>query len=181
MSVSDESDTRPYRAVSFIPNALSLARLALALAFPWVPGSWQIGVVAAAAASDFLDGALSRMMRASSTTGRILDPVADKAFALSVLVTLLIEQKVEIWHVLMVAARDLAVVAGVAWVCIRMGITRMRDMPPTWLGKVTTALQFAFILSVIYWQSVNLAFFAPTALCSIVAGVDYLRRYQARS
>jgi CDP-diacylglycerol---glycerol-3-phosphate 3-phosphatidyltransferase len=168
-----------FRSLSLIlPNVLSFARLAMGLAFPWTPSGWRLGVVIAAAVSDLVDGAISRLMRASSTAGQIIDPMADKVFALSVLGTLLFEDRLQLWQALLVAARDLSVIAGTVWVCIRHGLNATKTMPPTWLGKVTTAMQFLFILAVLHLQSVAWFVLVPTALCSLAAGIDYIRRYQ---
>src|SRR5262245_8140563 len=153
-----------FRILGVLPNLLSLARLAAGLAFPWVPTDWQIGVVVAAAISDLLDGALSRLMHATSPAGRVLDPVADKIFAVNVLINLHIHHQIATWQIVLVAARDLAVVAGVLWVCLGKGMSCIRNMPPSWLGKITTALQLVFILTVLYWQTVIMPLFVLTAL-----------------
>jgi CDP-diacylglycerol--glycerol-3-phosphate 3-phosphatidyltransferase/cardiolipin synthase len=180
MSHIDEhvpSDARFLRLIRIIPNLLSLSRLIMAVAFPFIPDNWRIALVLAAAATDAIDGTLSRLIRATSMLGQVLDPIADKAFAMSVLGTLLYDGQLQLWHVALVTARDLAVIGGAIWLGTRHGIGSIRKMPPSWLGKGTTALQFMFILAVLYWQSVPWMALIPTALCSISAGIDYIRRY----
>src|SRR5260370_16542547 len=61
-------------------DLLTALRVPLAAAFPFVhQPRWQLGLVAAAGASDLLDGMLARRW-GDSRTGAVLDPVADKLF-----------------------------------------------------------------------------------------------------
>jgi hypothetical protein len=48
-------------------------------------------------------------------------------------------------------------------------------MPPTLLGKVTTGLQFAFILTLLAIDPWARFVFIPTAVVSGAAAVDYVR------
>jgi phosphatidylglycerophosphate synthase len=171
---------RPSSVVALIPNLLSLARVALGFVFPWIAPNWRVAVVVAAALSDLFDGLISRRLHATSTTGRILDPIADKLFVICVLLTLLLEGSVKTWQLALVASRDLAVVLGSVTVAVFEGWSAMKRMPPSWLGKITTAAQFAFLLTVLHFREVMLVVFVPTAAVSVLAGVDYLRRYRTQ-
>jgi phosphatidylglycerophosphate synthase len=163
-----------FRFLTAVPNSLSLARLALGVVFPWVPADWRLTVVAFAALSDLVDGALSRQLHASGTVGRILDPVADKVFVLGVVITLLVEGRLALWEVALVGLRDWTVLLGAAFLTARDGWGVVRAMPPTLLGKVTTGLQFAFILTVLAVHSWARFVFLPTAVVSGAAAVDYV-------
>ncbi len=167
-----------FRAVSLIPNLLSLARVVLGLSFPFVPASWRLSFVVAAAVTDLLDGTISRAFRATSVTGQILDPVADKLFVFSVLATMLMQNELAAWQAALVGFRDLAVLAGVAGVVMKHEWSAVREMPPSWLGKVTTAAQFGFFVSLLYLERVQGFLLAATAVLSVLAGVDYLRRFR---
>jgi CDP-diacylglycerol---glycerol-3-phosphate 3-phosphatidyltransferase len=163
-----------------LPNSLSLARIGLALGFPWVPVGWRGGVVAAAGLSDMLDGRLSRALHGTSTLGQILDPVADKLFVGIVLVTLAVEGKLTFLELFLVGFRDLAVLGGSAWSVIRHGWRSIRQMPPSWPGKLATAGQLGFLLVLCVGKNqttipVRLVEVA-TVVLSIVAGMDYLWR-----
>ena len=171
------SSRAPPTLARVTPNLLSLGRLVLGIAFPWIAPDWRVGVVLAAALSDMLDGVISRLFRTTTSTGRILDPLADKVFVVCVLAVLLAEDQMKAWHLLLAGFRDFAVLAGVAWMLLRYGWSTVQHMPPSLLGKITTAAQFVFLLSVIYWHSISFLLFVPTALFSVLAGLDYLRRY----
>jgi phosphatidylglycerophosphate synthase len=129
-----------------VPNGLSLARLALGLAFPWLPAGWRVAMIAIAALTDFFDGLTARWLRCESWTGQVLDPVADKVFVLSLAGTLIVEGTLAPGWALAIAARDLMVVLGAAIFFARRRWADFRAMRPTWLGKCTTAAQFAVLL-----------------------------------
>jgi len=131
---------------SLVPNGLSLARLALGLALPWLPHDWHLAVIALAAATDLLDGLAARWLRCESKTGQVLDPVADKVFILALAGTLIAEGALTPGWALAVAARDLVVLAAAAVLFARGRWADYRTMRPTWLGKCTTAAQFALLL-----------------------------------
>jgi len=62
-------------------DLVSAIRIPLAIAFLVAPdASWRLGVLAAAAASDLLDGPLARRF-GSSVFGPVVDPIADKLLA----------------------------------------------------------------------------------------------------
>ncbi len=166
----------PDRWIRVIPNVLSTARLILALAFPWVSRDWRLGVIVAAGLSDLADGALSRLLRVSSTFGRVLDPLADKLFIGIALITLVREQQHGFWVLALVLFRDLAVIGGSTWCTLRSGFWALRHMPPSWLGKATTLAQFVCLVVLVYDDRAFRAVFIPTAALSVWAGVDYLRR-----
>lgn len=164
-----------------VPNALSLLRVVLGAAFPWIPPDWRLAAFLVAGGSDFLDGAASRMLRASSRTGRMLDPVCDKAFAAGVVVTLLIEGTLQPWELALLAPRELAVFVGVAWLLAVRDWAALRRLPPSWLGKLTSGAQFLYIISLLVAYP-HPAFLAVPAASSTLAGLHYswqfLRRRQ---
>jgi phosphatidylglycerophosphate synthase len=135
-----------WSSVVTIPNLLSALRLLLGLVFPFVALSYRLPILILGAVTDLLDGMLSRVLRASTLAGRILDPVADKVFVAGITLTLLWREELTVWEVIGFACRDLVVVVGV-FVLISSGRWRVfQRMAPTWLGKMTTAAQFGFLL-----------------------------------
>jgi cardiolipin synthase (CMP-forming) len=163
-----------------VPNSLSLLRIGLAFAFPWVPAAGRGGMIVAGAASDLFDGQLSRALHGTSTLGQILDPVADKLFVGMVLITLVIHRELSLLELLLVGFRDLAVMSGSAWSVLRGGWRSLRHMPPSLLGKLATAGQFGFLLLLtlgIDRSTLLLRLIEVAAIgLSIFAGMDYLLR-----
>lgn len=161
--------------LAFVPNLLSVFRIALALCFPCVPVGWRALTVLAGGLSDLVDGAFSRLFRVTSTAGQILDPIADKLFVTAVVLTLLVEKQLLLWQAAFVGFRDIAVVAGSGSMVVLRGWSALKHMPPTLVGKLTTALQFAYILALVARPAWAPFLLVPTGLCSVAAGVDYLR------
>jgi phosphatidylglycerophosphate synthase len=159
-----------------LPNMLSFLRLLLGLAFAWLPIPWRLPAVVVGALSDGLDGLLSRSTQSTSDVGRALDPIADKVFAVGVLVTLVLDGNLTLGQLALLALRDVAVVVRAVWVLARQDWTAAREVRPTLLGKLTTGLQFLFLLIVLWTDDVVPWVFVPAAVVSGLAGVDYLFR-----
>jgi phosphatidylglycerophosphate synthase len=161
-----------------VPNSLSLARIGLALVFPWVPVKWRAGVVVAAGLSDLFDGRLSRALQGTSLVGQILDPVADKLFVGIVLITLVVEGRLTWVELLLLGFRDLAVLAGSTWSIVRHGWRSLRQMPPSWLGKLATAGQLGFLLLLCLGMNQTMPLYrlaeAAAVSMSVAAGLGYL-------
>src|SRR5207249_7255610 len=93
-------------------DLLTALRVPLAVAFPFVHHpSWQLGLVGAAAASDFFDGMLARRF-GSSRAGAVLDPVADKLFMAAAFVTVAGRRLLPALEIVAVLARDIVAVLG---------------------------------------------------------------------
>jgi cardiolipin synthase len=165
------------RLLATVPNGLSLSRVGLGAAFPWLPVEWRLAVIGIAAVTDFLDGLAARWLGVQSETGRLLDPIADKVFVLVLAGTLLAEGAIGPGWALAVAARDVVVLAGVVAVAARGRWDRYRSMRPSWLGKCTTAAQFALLMVLVVegrgWQWL----LGLTAALSAAAAVDYARGF----
>jgi CDP-diacylglycerol--glycerol-3-phosphate 3-phosphatidyltransferase/cardiolipin synthase len=169
---------RPNRLLAPIPNLLSVLRLGMAAAFPFVPAEppWRLVVVIAAGFTDWLDGFLARRFGLKTPSGVILDAVADKLFVLSVVATLTLTGALPIWWMLLVISRDLAVGLVAAYVTYRRDWPAFRRLVPRLPGKLTTGFQFALFLTLLIWPETPFAtfVFVVTAICSVVAALDYL-------
>jgi phosphatidylglycerophosphate synthase len=161
-----------------LPNLLSSARLALGIAFPFVPAGARWIALLAAAATEFLDGQVARRLRVSGATGQLLDPIADKVFIISVLATLVAERTLAPGQLILVAARDILVAVGTLWVLLSRGRSALKRMPPSLLGKCATAAQFLFIVVTVVSQEVNALLFLVTSTLSLAAGFHYVLRFR---
>lgn len=166
--------------LALVPNALSLLRLGLGLCFPWLPSSWRLAVVVVALLTDMLDGATGRLLGVCSDSGRVLDPVADKVFMLSVVATLLAEGLLGVGELLLLGLRDLAVLAGVAGGLLTADWEAFRRGRPTLLGKAATAAQFVFLLVLLVAPTARGLTFPVAAGVSALAAVQYLAIFVAR-
>jgi CDP-diacylglycerol--glycerol-3-phosphate 3-phosphatidyltransferase len=110
---------------------------------------WALGVFAAMALTDKLDGYLARRLGQASHLGAMLDPIADKLLLMISLILLSSDRvappgyAIPLWVVAAVYAKDLLIVIGTLYV-----LSRVRDVhiKARWLGKISTALQLVLVL-----------------------------------
>ncbi len=128
-----------------IPNLITIARLFLVplVIVMIVNARWEAAfiVFVVAGVSDAVDGFLARRCGMASELGAWLDPLADKALIVSIYITLAIVGAIPIWLVVLVAARDIMIVAAVllSWL-----LARPLTIAPFAVGKLNTAAQIAF-------------------------------------
>jgi phosphatidylglycerophosphate synthase len=165
---------------SWFPNALTVLRLLLGMAFPLLPSSSWIWVCAVAGATEFFDGYLSRLWDVESDMGRYLDPVADKVFVMSVMLTFVAFDRVTIVELLLVGVRDIVVALGLLTLAILSRTDEIRACAPRPIGKLTTWFQFAFLLTLLLAEGAPAWLLYATALMSTAAAGDYVVDYARR-
>lgn len=129
-----------------VPNALSVLRLLGVPLFLWLllgpqEDGWAVVVFIVSGITDWLDGKIARWLDQGSRFGAMLDPLADRLYTLAALVAFVVRDIVPLWIVLVVIARDLAVL-----VCLPL-LRRRGYGPPEvlYLGKgATFVLLYAF-------------------------------------
>jgi cardiolipin synthase len=168
-----------------LPNALSLVRLPLGGLF-WVTlaqgperAELSLGVLAAAAVSDVLDGWVARRRGTSPAgMGSWLDPICDKLFVGSVLAALYVERGAPLSLLALIVTRELLQLPMA--LVYRTSTTLRRwlryDFRASLLGKGATVVQFAAVSAVLLdaavaWRLATLAF-----ILGLLALADYVRR-----
>jgi cardiolipin synthase len=173
-----DAAARAPNRIATLPNAISALRLAIALGLPFVERSWLLPLIIAGALTDWLDGFAAKVTKSRSTTGQLLDPLADKALFLSALLTLMLAGEIRFWQLVLILTRDLAVVIVISTAIFRRDWWAFGRMKPSILGKITTVLVFAWLVAVIVpwvtWARQPLFFAA--AGCSAVTAVQYFQR-----
>jgi CDP-diacylglycerol--glycerol-3-phosphate 3-phosphatidyltransferase/cardiolipin synthase len=166
------------------PNVLSGLRIPLALLFPLASGSKgpALVVLAAAGLTDVLDGWAARKNGQITATGAVLDPIADKLFALSVVSSLLVRRKLPRWGIAALLAREILEGPLLVWGLLsRRHETREVDEVRSNIpGKLATVAQFTAVL-----VAIEAPFFLPpalalTAVAGTIAGIGYWRRELSR-
>jgi phosphatidylglycerophosphate synthase len=137
-----------------LPNAVSMSRLLLAAAFVAVRDPVvRFTLLLVASGTDFLDGWLARRQHATSRSGALIDPIADRLFVFTAMCVFLVEGAISTAAYFTLLSRDIATVIGffvarsVPW--LRAVVFRAR-----WLGKLVTALQLLTLMVVIAVPSV---------------------------
>lgn len=164
-----------------IPNALTISRLILGLVFPWLPSHAWLPALIWGTLSEFLDGFLARRMNAVSAFGQLMDPIADKLFVMAAALTFLEAGWITLPQLLFMASRDIFV-ASSSLILLLMGRAyTFREMAPARLGKWATAFQFVTLFGVPILQENNVYLIYTTGLISVMAAVDYARRFLQRT
>jgi phosphatidylglycerophosphate synthase len=166
---------------SQVPNTLTVSRLLLGLGFPWLPSQLWLPALIWGALSEFLDGFLARRMKVVSAFGQLMDPIADKIFVMTAALTFLQAGWIKLPELLFMASRDIFVAVPSLILLLLGKASAFRDMAPARLGKWATAFQFATLFGVpILRQNNNILIYA-TGLISVLAAIDYARRFLQRS
>lgn len=160
-----------------VPNAITVFRLGLAAAFPFVDARHRLSIVLVAGLSDWLDGVIARRFGAQSQFGAVMDGVADKAFLITVLMTWTMEGELGLWQVLLVTARDIAVGLVTSIVIAHREWGAFGKMSARMPGKLTTACVFLwFVALLVAWaEPARPVLFWAAGVCSAVAALDYSR------
>jgi cardiolipin synthase (CMP-forming) len=163
------------------PNVMSFLRLPLAVLFPFVADSRveALGILALAGLTDVLDGWLARTHGHVTATGAVLDPIADKAFAISVVGTLIAQGKIPRWGIPALLAREILEAPLLAKVLVeaREGKgPRVDDVRSNRPGKLATIAQFAAVIAALEAPAALPAALVVAAVTGTVAGVEYWRR-----
>src|SRR5436853_179096 len=130
--------------MGWIPNALTIARLAMIPAFVALVlasdggHSWPAAIIfGVAGVTDQIDGWLARLWRVESSFGKIADPLADRLMIDAAVILLWQADRLP-WIALAIPARDVALVAG-----YKLVVGRGYDFSVNFAGKVATWLLYA--------------------------------------
>src|SRR3989339_1426854 len=138
-----------------IPNLLTLLRIIMVpvVVIFLIQGSFGKAMITfvAAALSDALDGFLARTLGQQTVLGAYLDPIADKALLASSFVTLSVLHVIPGWLTVIVISRDVIILLGISVLSIMSISVKIR---PTFVSKITTALQLATVLMVLSDRSI---------------------------
>ena len=165
-----QSQSAIYETFLNLPNSLTLSRILLIPVFVFLfsTPTAERSVAAAlvfliAALTDLLDGYLARRRGQITNLGKLLDPVADKLLVASGLILLVQYQRIEVWLVIVMIARELAV-TGARTVAAKEGFI----LPADSMGKVKVVCQVSGILCLILEETLILPFMSLHAIGMIV-------------
>lgn len=129
-----------------LPNSLCILRMVVAPIIAWtiVDGHLiaALGLFAAAALTDALDGFIARRFRQRTALGALLDPLADKVLMIAAFGAAAWAGLVPWWLAGLLLVRDMVLLAGS--LTARMRHLR-RNLAPSGWGKLSTVLQVALL------------------------------------
>jgi len=160
-------------AIVTLPNLVSTSRVALGFAFLVTEAvAARLTLIALASLTDFLDGWLARRTHAASRLGALVDPVADRFFALCVVVGYVTTAHLSPWQAVALMFRDVMSIVG--WFVARnVSWLRPVTFKARLLGKAVTVLQLATFLVVLLWPKGTDAMVWFVFLVGAAATVDY--------
>jgi phosphatidylglycerophosphate synthase len=171
-----------YRARDLVraPGLLSLSRLPLAVAFPFVVERPRVAfaLLCAAGFSDMADGWYARKYGQVTPTGVALDPITDKLFVLTVAITLVRGGLLSAGGVFLLSTREIAELPLVLWIAASTRARSRRAAYPAANvpGKVATVFQFATATAALFRFKELQWMIVATALSGAVAATTYWLR-----
>jgi CDP-diacylglycerol--glycerol-3-phosphate 3-phosphatidyltransferase len=125
-----------------LPNALTIARLAVLPVFWWVlweadhgRSAWAFVIFGLASLTDWFDGWLARRHGSFSRFGRLADPLADRLLIDSAVLILWWHDRLGWLAPVLIIGRDIALLLG-----LRVAASRGYELSVLYLGKTATAL-----------------------------------------
>jgi CDP-diacylglycerol---glycerol-3-phosphate 3-phosphatidyltransferase len=172
-----------------LANIITVLRIIAAPLLLWLVvvddgawGAWRFLAAAlfiVAIATDGLDGAIARKRNLVTTSGVLMDPIADKALTGAAFIALAIVGELPWWVVLVIIGREVLITA------FRFAVLRHRVVPASRGGKAKTlsqAIALGFWLTPAWlfvgdWiLTVNQVLMGVALVLTVATGVDYLVR-----
>jgi CDP-diacylglycerol--glycerol-3-phosphate 3-phosphatidyltransferase len=165
-----------------IPNIISLSRVALAAAFVMDhDANARILIVLAAGVTDMLDGWLARRAGLTSRFGALVDPFADRVFALVAVATFVYEGSLSTFEYFIMIFRDLMTAVGFL-VARSVPWLRPVEFRARWSGKAVTALQMVTFVAILKVPEYVTPLIWSVGLLSLYSVIDYtLALWRARA
>jgi cardiolipin synthase len=167
-----------------IPGLLSLSRIPLAALFARVSSQPvpAMSVLFFAAVSDVLDGWYARRFHQETPMGRVLDPITDKIFVATVVVSLIASKTLSVGEALLLGTRELCELALVLPLMLKAQ-TRSRPVRgANHAGKAATLMQFVAVGAILLESPHRRWWLWSTAASGLLAGFVYaLREWRTRT
>lgn len=138
-----------------IPNILTVARFFLIpfIIYFLVVDNYFLSFVflTISGLTDILDGFIARKFNFITNFGKLIDPLADKATQLSVLITLTLKNIIPFWMIVIVALKEATMIAGASFLYGKELVVSSK-----WYGKLSTVLFYIAIVcsfGIKYWNT----------------------------
>ncbi|MBI5062512.1 MAG: CDP-diacylglycerol--glycerol-3-phosphate 3-phosphatidyltransferase [Desulfatitalea sp.] len=164
-----------------IPNILTVVRILLTPVFVIMllqqSYSQALLVFAVAGLSDALDGFIARYFNQRTVLGAYLDPVADKLLLVSAYVILGMLDVFPDWIAVIVIARDVIIVLGIAIIALT---SKSYEVRPSLVSKATTLTQIVLVLLCLFdpaaakLPSLHTPLVWGTAVLTTLSGLHYI-------
>ena len=106
--------------------------------------------------TDILDGTIARKFNFITNFGKLIDPLADKATQICILVTLSLKDIIPIWILVVVFIKEFAMVSGASFLYGKELVVSSK-----WYGKLSTVLFYLAIVASFFIRSWNTIAITP--------------------
>ena len=164
-----------------IPNILTVVRILLTPVFVIMLQqqlySHALLVFAVAGLSDALDGFIARYFNQRTVLGAYLDPMADKLLLVSAYVMLGMLDVLPDWIAVIVIARDVIIVLGIAIITLT---DKAYEVRPSLVSKATTLTQILLVLLCLFdpvaakMPALHTPLVWCTAVLTTLSGLHYI-------
>ncbi len=128
-----------------VPNLLTLLRfvfivpIVVTIAYENFIASFAFLILSGA--TDVLDGIIARKFNCITDFGKLMDPLADKATQVSILVILTIKRIIPFWILAIVVLKEFAMISGASFLYGKELVVSSK-----WYGKLSTVLFYVAII-----------------------------------
>lgn len=163
--------------VRCIPNTLTMIRFVGVIVATWYlfqktdAGTYTaFFLYAGIGLSDFLDGYLARRLNAVTAFGKLMDPIADKAYVLTLYASFVFLGTISHWWLWPIFIREISVTVS-RLLLVRQGKVVAAEKS----GKIKTAVQnVSLLLLAIYYVNVSFWHYKHVGWISVLPVVMYL-------
>ncbi len=158
-----------------IPNILTIIRFLLIpiIIIYAVQGNYAgvVIVLTISGITDILDGYIARKFNFISDFGKLMDPLADKATQMSLLITLALKSIIPLWIMIIVLLKEFLMIIGASFLYGKELVVSSK-----WYGKLTTVLFYIAIVAsmvILYWNNTIVAKYQVAILPEFATYIYY--------
>jgi CDP-diacylglycerol--glycerol-3-phosphate 3-phosphatidyltransferase len=137
--------------IRIIPNIITISRIVLSFVFLLLAkiglSTYAFIIFIIAIITDFLDGYLARKLNAVTTTGKILDPIADKLIIIFGFIIAYLHDIVPRWFVFLLITKELVLIIGAI---ILISKNKTKHIKSNIFGKLLMLTQSVYLIYVFF-------------------------------
>ncbi len=136
----------------YIPNILTVSRFVLIpfIVISLLSENYILAIIllTISGLTDILDGIIARKFGLISNFGKLIDPLADKATQVSLLVTLVFQDIIPLWILVIIFVKEILMISGASFLYGKDLVVSSR-----WYGKLSTVMIYLAMVSsfIINW------------------------------
>lgn len=142
--------------IKHVPNILTIVRfLLIPLILYFIFTNQYVAafiMLTISGLTDVLDGIIARKFDCITNFGKLVDPLADKATQIAILVALTVQGIIPLWILIVVFVKEFGMIAGASFLYGKEIVVSSR-----WFGKLATVLFYIAIvcsLLISYWNNI---------------------------